>query len=147
MNLMIMVMKIRTCFEYTATTRTICFRIRGAIFTWKTGGWRLSRTLILAIDKMVETIFLALMATVLSVIIAAPLSFLGARNIIIGQPMGKVIYYSVRTFFNVLRSIEPLGLAIFFAVWVGIGPFAGVLALGLHSIAALGKLYSEQIES
>jgi ABC-type phosphate/phosphonate transport system permease subunit len=38
-------------------------------------------------------------------------------------------------------------MAVVFAVWVGIGPFAGVLALGLHSIASLGKLYSEQIES
>ena len=56
-------------------------------------------------------------------------------------------YYLIRTVFNLLRSIEPLILAILFAVWVGIGPFAGVLALGLHSVAALGKLYSEQIES
>ena len=38
-------------------------------------------------------------------------------------------------------------MAIVFAVWVGIGPFAGVLALTVHSIAALGKLYSEAIES
>ena len=46
-----------------------------------------------------------------------------------------------------LRSIEPLVMAILFVVWVGIGPFAGVLALEVHSIAALGKLFSEQIES
>ena len=38
-------------------------------------------------------------------------------------------------------------MVIVFAVWVGIGPFAGVLALGLHTIAALAKLYSEQVES
>jgi phosphonate transport system permease protein len=38
-------------------------------------------------------------------------------------------------------------MAILFAVWVGIGPFAGVLALTVHSIAALGKLFSEQVES
>jgi len=76
-----------------------------------------------------------------------PLSFLGARNLMIGRPSGTVIYYTVRTFFNILRSVEPLVLAILFAVWVGIGPFAGVLALGFHSIAALGKLYSEQIEA
>jgi phosphonate transport system permease protein len=46
-----------------------------------------------------------------------------------------------------LRSIEPLIMVVAFAVWVGIGPFAGVLALTLHTIASLGKLYSEQVEN
>lgn len=62
-------------------------------------------------------------------------------------PLGMVLYYTSRTVLNTLRSIEPLIMAIVFAIWVGIGPFAGVLALTLHSIAALGKLYSEQVES
>jgi phosphonate transport system permease protein len=57
------------------------------------------------------------------------------------------VYYFTRTVFNVLRSIEPLIMAIVFVVWVGIGPFAGALALALHTIAALAKLYSEQVES
>ena len=87
------------------------------------------------------------MATSLAGLFAVPLSFLGARNLMINRLSSRIAYYTVRTFFNVLRSIEPLVLAILFAVWVGIGPFAGVLALGFHSIAALGKLYSEQIES
>jgi phosphonate ABC transporter permease subunit PhnE len=60
---------------------------------------------------------------------------------------GSVIYYFTRTILNVQRAIEPLILAIVFVVWVGIGPFAGVLALTLHTVAALGKLYSEQVES
>lgn len=118
-----------------------------AVLTWKTGGWQVSHTLRLTVEKMIETLFLALMATTLAIFIAVPLSFLGARNLMIGHPVGRVVYYVVRTFFNVLRSIEPLILAILFAVWVGIGPFAGVLALGFHSIAALGKLYSEQVEN
>jgi phosphonate ABC transporter permease subunit PhnE len=62
-------------------------------------------------------------------------------------PMGDVIYNTTRTILNALRSIEPLIMGIVFVIWVGIGPFAGVLALTLHSIASLGKLYSEQIES
>jgi phosphonate transport system permease protein len=57
------------------------------------------------------------------------------------------IYYLTRTFLNIVRSIEPLIWAIIATVWVGLGPFAGVVALTLHSIAALGKLYSEAIES
>jgi phosphonate transport system permease protein len=62
-----------------------------------------------------------------------------------GNLPGTIIYYSVRTTLNLLRSIEPLVMAILFVVWVGIGPFAGVL--GVHSIATLGKFFYEQIES
>jgi phosphonate ABC transporter permease subunit PhnE len=62
-------------------------------------------------------------------------------------PLGAVIYNTNRTILNTLRSIEPLIMGLVFVIWVGIGPFAGVLALALHSIASLGKLYSEQIES
>jgi phosphonate ABC transporter permease subunit PhnE len=62
-------------------------------------------------------------------------------------PIGLVIYMVTRTIFNALRSIESLVMVIVFAVWVGIGPFAGVLALALHTIASNAKLYSEQVES
>jgi phosphonate ABC transporter permease subunit PhnE len=61
-------------------------------------------------------------------------------------PIGTIIYAIARSIFNALRSIEPLIMAVIFVVWVGLGPFAGVLALTLHTIAALGKLFSEQIE-
>ena len=62
-------------------------------------------------------------------------------------PTGTIVYNITRTILNALRSIEPLIMVVAFAVWVGIGPFAGVLALALHTIAALGKLYSEQVEN
>jgi len=62
-------------------------------------------------------------------------------------PSGLIIYYVSRTIFNALRSVEALVMAIVFVVWVGIGPFAGSLALALHTIASLAKLYSEQVES
>lgn len=62
-------------------------------------------------------------------------------------PIGLTIYMIMRTIFNALRSIESLVMVIVFAVWVGIGPFAGVLALALHTIASNAKLYSEQVES
>lgn len=111
------------------------------------GPWRPSPTLRTVVDRMVETVFLALMGTTLGVLLAVPLSFLGARNLIRHLPGGAVLYAGTRAFFNITRSIEALVLAIIFTVWVGLGPFAGVLALGVHSIAALGKLYSEAIES
>jgi phosphonate ABC transporter permease subunit PhnE len=62
-------------------------------------------------------------------------------------PIGMFIYYITRTFLNGLRSIEALVMAIVFVIAVGIGPFAGVMALGLHTIVSLAKLYSEQVES
>ncbi|MFZ0491824.1 MAG: ABC transporter permease subunit [Acidimicrobiia bacterium] len=61
--------------------------------------------------------------------------------------IGLTIYYGARTLFNGIRSIEPLVMVIVFVVWVGLGPFAGALALSLHTVAALAKLYSEQVES
>jgi phosphonate ABC transporter permease subunit PhnE len=60
---------------------------------------------------------------------------------------GMVIYYITRTILNGLRSIEALVMAIVFVIAVGIGPFAGMMALGLHTIVSLAKLYSEQVES
>jgi phosphonate transport system permease protein len=62
-------------------------------------------------------------------------------------PIGMVIYTITRTFLNALRSVEALVMAIVFVIAVGIGPFAGVMALGLHTIVSLAKLYSEQVES
>ncbi len=114
---------------------------------WEVGPLRISDTAVAVLDKIVETILLALMATVFAIVFAIPISFLSARNLMTRTPAGTVIYYVVRFILNLLRAIEPLIWAIIFAVWVGVGPFAGVLALMLHSIAALGKLYSEQIES
>ncbi len=97
--------------------------------------------------KTVETLFLALVGTTFGVILSIPLSFLAARNIMGHNPVGNAVYYGSRLLLNLLRSVEVLILAIIFAAWVGIGPFAGVLALMLHSVASLGKLYSEAIES
>jgi len=97
---------------------------------------------------MLETIFMAFFATVSGAIVAFPLSFLGARNIMGFNAFGWIVYSIMRTLFNVLRSIESILMAVLFAVWVGFGnPFAGALALFLHTIAALGKLYSEQVEA
>jgi len=62
-------------------------------------------------------------------------------------PTGLIVYFITRTILNGTRSVEPLVMAIVFVIWVGIGPFAGSLALALHTIAALAKLYSEQVES
>ena len=101
----------------------------------------------MSVQLMLESIFLALIATVFSIIFAVPLAFLGARNLMRGSPIRMAIYTVVRGFFNIFRSIQELVFAIIFVTVVGIGPFAGMLALFVHSVASLGKLYSEQIES
>jgi phosphonate transport system permease protein len=112
-----------------------------------TGAWRPSETFLISLDKMIETIFLALMGTFFALLVSIPLSFLGARNLMGNSTAGWATYYAVRTLFNVLRSIETLILAVIMAVVVGLGPFAGVMAIVIHSIGAMGKLYSESIES
>ncbi len=111
------------------------------------GSLQPTETLRLVVEKIGETVALAFMATVLGVILALPVSFFAARNLMWSNPISRGVYYVVRTTLNIVRSIETLIWAIVFAVWVGLGPFAGMLALLLHTIAALGKLYSEAIES
>ena len=101
----------------------------------------------ICLKALVETIFLALLATVLAIPLAFSLSFLAARNLMPKTLLGNSIYYIIRTIATIFRSIEAIVWAIIFSVWVGIGPFAGMLALMVHSVAALTKLYSEQIEN
>ncbi len=97
---------------------------------------------------MMETIFMAFFATVTGALVAFPLSFLGARNIMGFNKLGWLVFSIMRFVFNAVRSIESILMAVLFAVWVGFGnPFAGSLALFIHTIAALGKLYSEQVEA
>ena len=87
------------------------------------------------------------MATFFGVILAIPVSFLAARNLMSASPLTLAVYYLVRTVMNIVRSIETVIWAVIFVVVVGLGPFAGTLALTIHSVAALAKLYSEAIES
>jgi phosphonate transport system permease protein len=106
-----------------------------------------SQELLNNIEKMVETIFLGMMATVFGIILSIPVSFLASRNLMTGSWFTMAIYYVVRTILNIVRSIEPLIWAILAITVVGLGPFAGIIALTVHSVAALGKLYSEAIEN
>jgi len=107
---------------------------------------RLSEPLLLVVQRMVETIFMGMMATLFGIILSIPFSFLGARTIMAGSPLTMAVYFLTRTIMNVVRAIEPLIWALIAVVWVGLGPFAGIVALTVHSVAALGKLYSEAIE-
>ncbi len=111
------------------------------------GGWEITENGRRVLNGILETLSLALVATTLSLFAAIPLGFLAARNLMGRTQSGLAIYFGVRTALNFLRSIEPLIIAIVFVVVVGLGPFAGMLAIMVHSVAALAKLYSEVVES
>ena len=96
--------------------------------------------------KIVETIALGFMSTIVSTILAVPLSFLAAHNIMSRVRGGTIIYYVVRTLLNIVRAIDTLIWGLIVVLWVGLGSFAGVIALTIHSVAALGKLFSEEVE-
>lgn len=105
------------------------------------------KELVPMLAALMETIYLALLATVFAIPFAFLLSFFAAKNLMFASLPGKAAYIFIRTVSTVFRSIEAIVWAIIFCVWVGIGPFAGMLALWIHSIASLIKLYSEQIEN
>ena len=96
--------------------------------------------------KLVETIAIGLMATLFSTVLAFPVSFLAAHNIMARVPGGGAIYYVARIVFNVVRAVDTVVWGLIVIVWVGLGTYAGVIALTIHSVAALAKLFSEEIE-
>ncbi|MCK4472876.1 MAG: hypothetical protein KAW49_13935, partial [Anaerolineae bacterium] len=105
------------------------------------GNLKPSDVLVHNIEKMVETIVLGMMATLFGIVLAIPISFLAARNLMSGSSITMALYFITRTILNIIRSIEPMIWAILAVTVVGLGPFAGIIALTVHSVAALGKLY------
>ncbi len=97
-------------------------------------------------ELLVKTLYMAFMATALALPFAIVLSFLGAKNLM-NSPAAQVVYTAVRGIASVIRSIQPIIWAIIFIVWVRTGPFPGVLALWVHSVADMTKLFSERVES
>jgi phosphonate transport system permease protein len=101
------------------------------------GRWRIWAELLL------ETVLIAFMATVLGVTGGFLLSFPAARNL---APNAWVLWLS-RRYLEIARTVPDLVFALIFVFCFGIGPMAGVLAIGLHTAGALGKLYSEANEN
>lgn len=93
--------------------------------------------------KALETIQMAILGSTIGAILALPLSFLAARNIM----PNKFIYHAVRTFFDICRGINEIVWGLIFVSMVGLGPFPGVLALAVHVTGALGRYFSESIET
>lgn len=105
---------------------------------------------------MIETVEMAFIALILSVIIAVPLSYITSRNILEILIPGKTIYhiglrriiYAVGTLIaNIFRSVNELVWALIFVSAVGLGPMAGIIALAIHTTGVLSKLLSEGNEA
>ncbi len=96
----------------------------------------------LLVVQMWVTIQIALWGTTIAVLLAVPLGLLGARNV-----TPAYIQMPIRRVMDALRSIPDLVIGTMFIVAVGLGPFAGVMALALNTGGVLGKLFSEAVES
>ncbi len=94
------------------------------------------------LEEMGVTLAIALWGTVLAVIFAVPLGLLSATNI---APFW--VRMPIRRLMDASRAINEMVFAMLFIVAVGLGPFAGVLALFVHTTGVLAKLFSEAVES
>lgn len=94
-------------------------------------------------QALLESIAMAFLGTLIAAIIAVPLGFLGARNVL----PTWVFRFSLRRSFDFLRGVDSLVWALVYVRAVGLGPLAGVLAIATSDIGTLSKLYAEAIEN
>ncbi|WP_019962215.1 phosphonate ABC transporter, permease protein PhnE [Woodsholea maritima] len=99
--------------------------------------------LLYVLTKMVETIEIAIWATIFAIVMSLPLAYLSARN----YTPHFVIYGAARGVVSFFRSMPELITALFLVIAFGFGPVAGILALTLHGAGFLGKFYADDIEA
>ncbi|WP_029619036.1 phosphonate ABC transporter, permease protein PhnE [Pseudorhizobium marinum] len=93
--------------------------------------------------KLLQTIVMAFIGTLFAMIVAFPLSFIAARNILRNRPVNQI----AKRFFDFLRSVDMLIWALFFTRAFGPGPLAGISAIFFTDTGTLGKLYAEALEN
>lgn len=94
------------------------------------------------LEEMVITVHIAVWGTVLSIICAIPCGLMSAENIV-----PSWVYQPMRRLMDACRAINEMVFAMLFIVAVGLGPFAGVLALWVHTTGVLAKLFAEAVEA
>jgi phosphonate transport system permease protein len=99
--------------------------------------------LYLYLNGLAETLAIAFLGTMLAAILAYPLAFIAAKNVV-GQ---RVIHFLSRRVLDSIRGVDTLIWALIFINVVGLGPFAGILAVAMSDIGTFGKLFSEAIEN
>jgi phosphonate transport system permease protein len=95
------------------------------------------------LTRAAETVAMATLGTTLGALIAVPLCLMAARNI----APSPILSLPARWFLNILRGIDSFVFALLFVAAVGLGPFAGVLGVGLHAAGSIAKLWAENIET
>lgn len=93
--------------------------------------------------SLAETLAIAFLGTLLAAILALPFGFLAARNVV----PNWIFHFGVRRFLDTIRSVDTLIWALIWINVVGLGPFAGVLAVMTADFGAFGKLFSEAVEA
>jgi len=94
------------------------------------------------LTEMIVTLHIAVWGTVLAIVCAVPFGLLSSSNIV---PVW--VYQPVRRLMDACRAINEMVFAMLFIVAIGLGPFAGVLALWVHTTGTLAKLFSEAVEA
>ncbi|MFG1396818.1 phosphonate ABC transporter, permease protein PhnE [Roseixanthobacter pseudopolyaromaticivorans] len=97
----------------------------------------------LYIHALGETLSIAFLGTFCGALLALPMGFIAARNVV----PNLVIHMAMRRFMDVLRGVDRLIWALIFVTVVGLGPFAGILAIATASAGIFAKLFSEAIEA
>jgi len=95
------------------------------------------------LKSMLETVAMAFLGTLLASVVALPLGFFGARNVI----PNRLFRFLTRRVFDVFRGLDQLIWALVFVRAMGLGPIAGILAIFVSDTGVLGKLYAEAIEN
>ncbi len=93
-------------------------------------------------DATLETVQIAVWGTLISILLSIPFALLGANN----TTPHPIVFHVTRMILNALRAITELVVALMFVAAVGLGPFAGVLAIALHATGMLAKFCAEEIE-
>ena len=92
---------------------------------------------------LIETLAIAFLGTILASLVSIPLGFLGARNVV----PSFAIHFGLRRVLDVVRGVDTLIWALIFVSVVGLGPFAGILAIALNDTGVLAKIYAEAVEN
>ena len=98
---------------------------------------------VIFVKALFETIAIAFLGTILAAILALPLGFIAARNVV----ANRVVHFLARRSLDTARGVDALIWALIWVNVVGLGPFAGMLAIMTSDLGAFGKLYSEAIEA
>jgi len=98
---------------------------------------------VIFVKALFETIAIAFLGTVLAATLAFPLGFLAAKNVV----ANRIVHFLARRSMDTVRGVDALIWALIWVNVVGLGPFAGMLAIMTSDLGAFGKLFSEAIES